>query len=63
VSVCGLLWPADSNEYVAPGWTEAELRRFMRYWSRQNWLSAVPFEEYKRVYVRRGDCAETGMVV
>lgn len=42
------LWALRKNEYVAPGWTEAELRRFCRYWNRQNWLSKVPFEEYVR---------------
>jgi hypothetical protein len=34
------------NEYVAPKWTEYELKRFMRYWSRQSYLSGIPFEEY-----------------
>jgi len=35
------------NEYVAPGWTERELRRFARYWSRLRWLGGIPFEEYR----------------
>ncbi len=35
------------NEYVAPGWTDRELKRFCRYWSRQAWLEHIPFEEYK----------------
>jgi hypothetical protein len=34
------------NDYIAPHWTEHELRRYSRYWSRQRWLAAVPFEEY-----------------
>jgi len=34
------------NSYVAPSWTERELRRFARYWSRQRWLEHIPFEEY-----------------
>jgi len=34
------------DSYVAPGWTERKLRDFMRYWSRQNWLKSIPFEEY-----------------
>lgn len=34
------------NEYVHPEWTERLLRDYMRYWSRQNWLSKVPFDEY-----------------
>lgn len=37
------------NGYVASGWTDAELKRFMRYWSRQCWLASVPFEEYRGV--------------
>jgi len=41
--------PLDSikrNEYVHPNWTDRELKDYMRYWSRQNWLSKIPFEEY-----------------
>ena len=34
------------DSHVAPGWTAKELRRMMRYWSRQNWLSKVPYAEY-----------------
>lgn len=34
------------DSYVAPGWTDHELRRMMRYWSRQNWLSKVPYSEF-----------------
>lgn len=34
------------DSYVAPGWTDRELRRMTRYWSRQNWLSRVPYEEF-----------------
>ena len=41
------------NSYVAPNWTAKELSRMMRYWSRQNWLSKVPYEEYRRD--RRGE--------
>lgn len=36
------------NSYVGTHWTEAELRRYMRYWARQNWLEHIPFEEYER---------------
>jgi hypothetical protein len=39
------------NDYVARGWTHEELQRMMRYYSRQAWLSHVPYEEYA---VRRG---------
>lgn len=34
------------DSYVAPSWTERKLRDFGRYWSRQNWLKKIPFEEY-----------------
>ena len=35
------------NKFVGPHWTDAELKDYMRYWSRQNWLYNVPFEEYR----------------
>lgn len=34
------------NAYIGPNWTERALRDYTRYWSRQNWLSKVPFDEY-----------------
>lgn len=34
------------NKYVGSGWTDAELRRFVAYWSRQNWYSQIPFKEF-----------------
>lgn len=34
------------NAYVAPGWTEHELRRVCRYYSRLRWLEHIPFAEY-----------------
>lgn len=34
------------NEYVAPGWTERELKRFMRYWSNLRHLRSIPFAEF-----------------
>jgi len=36
------------NSYVneARGWTERELRRLMRYWSRQQFWRPVPYEEF-----------------
>lgn len=34
------------NEYVAPGWTDRELKRFVRYWSNLNRLGAIPFSEF-----------------
>lgn len=35
------------NQFVGPQWSEAELKNYMRYWSRQNWLYKIPFEEYR----------------
>lgn len=35
------------NQHVGDGWTERELKRYMRYWSRLRWLEHVPFEEYR----------------
>ena len=29
-------------------WEERALRDFVRYWSRQQWLRKIPFEEYVR---------------
>lgn len=34
------------NEYIAPGWTDRELRRMMRYYSRLNWFEHIPFDEF-----------------
>lgn len=42
--------PLDSlkkDSYVADNWTNYLLKKYMNYWARQNWLSKVPFEEYK----------------
>jgi hypothetical protein len=35
------------NSYVSPKWTEDELARFTRYWSRQVWLSKIPYSEFR----------------
>jgi pyruvate-formate lyase-activating enzyme len=43
--------PLDSlkrNEYVGPNWTDAELKRFMRYWANLRYTGAIPFEEFAR---------------
>jgi len=34
------------DSHVAPNWTARQLTDFIRYWSRQNWLKKIPFEEY-----------------
>jgi hypothetical protein len=36
------------NDYISPNWTDRQLKDYMRYWSRQNWLGHIPFEEYKQ---------------
>ena len=35
------------NSYVGENWTDRQLKDYMRYWARQNWLGHIPFEEYK----------------
>lgn len=37
----------QKNQYVAPGWTESELQRYMRYWANLRFVSPVPFEEWR----------------
>lgn len=34
------------NNYVGSSWTEPQLKDYMRYWSRLNWLEHIPFEDY-----------------
>ena len=34
------------NQYVAPGWTERELKRYMRYWSNLRHVGSIPFAEF-----------------
>jgi hypothetical protein len=34
------------NDYVAPGWTEDELKRMVRYWSSQQYFRAIPYDEF-----------------
>lgn len=41
--------PLDStvkNEYIAPGWTDAELKRYMRYWANLRITRNIPFAEF-----------------
>lgn len=35
------------NEYVAPGWTDQELKRYMRYWQNLRYLGGIPFDEFR----------------
>jgi hypothetical protein len=36
------------NEYVAPGWTNAELQRYVRYWSNLRFVGSIPFDDFGR---------------
>jgi len=43
--------PVDAktkNEYVDSNWTDRELKRYARYWSRLQYFSPIPFEEFMR---------------
>jgi hypothetical protein len=49
--------PLDAWErgaYVGKGWTDRELRRFMKYWSNFGRFGSIPFEEF-----RLEDCSKT----
>jgi hypothetical protein len=35
------------NDFVADGWTERELRRTMKYYSRLRWLEHIPFSDFE----------------
>lgn len=35
------------DSYVAPGWTNRELKRMARYYNRLAWLSRVPYSEFR----------------
>ncbi len=37
---------ARRNSFVAPGWTERELKRYMRYWSNLRHVGSIPFAEF-----------------
>lgn len=34
------------DSYLSPSWEKRKLKLFVNYWSRQNWCSKVPFEEF-----------------
>lgn len=36
------------DEYIAPNWTERELRDICRYYSKLIWLGHIPFEDYNQ---------------
>ena len=35
------------NSYVAPSWTDAELKRMMRYYSRLRWFEYIPYDDFE----------------
>lgn len=35
------------NSYVGPGWTDAELKRFMRYWANLAAVGHIPFDQFR----------------
>ena len=37
----------EKNAYVAPGWTDQELHRMVRYFSRLRWFEHVPYEDFQ----------------
>ena len=37
----------EKNSYVASGWTDFDLKRVMRYYSRLRWLEHIPFSDYE----------------
>jgi hypothetical protein len=34
------------NDYVAPSWTDEELKKMMRYWAAQQFFRAIPYDEF-----------------
>jgi len=40
------------NNYVAPNWTDYELCRMMRYYSRLCWLEHIPYKDYKHTVTK-----------
>ncbi len=36
----------EKNAYVADGWTEKELRKMMKYYSRLSWLEHIPYGDF-----------------
>lgn len=37
----------DKNNYVAPGWTQKELMRMIRYYAHLQWFEHFPYEDYQ----------------
>ncbi len=37
----------EKNKHLAPGWTEKEMRKMMKYYSRLVWLGKIPYDEFR----------------
>lgn len=44
------LYSLSKNSYLPDAWTELEMRRVMRYYSRLSWLEHIPFAEFNPEY-------------
>lgn len=40
------LYALRFNKYVAPGWTDRELKRMTRYWSKQMFFRGIPYADF-----------------
>ncbi len=53
---------AKKNNYVAPGWTNDQLVRYMRYWSNLRITSPIPFSEFANKGEYRSPIADNGQL-
>jgi len=40
------IWAIRKNDYIGPGWTESQLLRMSKYYSRLCWYDHIPFQEF-----------------
>lgn len=55
------------DSYIAPGWTDRDLRRFMSYWSMLVRFRGIPFDEYiydelDGIIELKGKCSQTKQI-
>jgi len=43
------------NDYVAPGWTDAELKRMSRYYSRLRYIEHIPYKDFSIEKTEQGE--------
>jgi hypothetical protein len=48
------------NDYVAPGWTERQLRDTAKFWNRQRWLGGIDFADYRPAAIQSTDWTKEG---